>query len=394
MTEASSSTTVILHGAWPFADPFNSNVNSNSRTIIPIGTASDGNDVSGRYTGRQVQRVLVVALVQRKLLSPPPPVLHSWFWLQCKLVRLRGDGLFMLVRVSTWQATLIKGALGYYAVQLFANSNGAGGGATMFSCDLDPPNFNSNSDPDLDLQVQCVHWVISSIPTMTTLTSFSMQTISGSNADFATNAALTTWSFILHRFSVLPVTALSSKFSFPTSNSKPGNHDTTTGMTTSPLTNGKVDESSKMHSQAPSRYSIVPTTWGLMGNGFAVCGQLITTNVKNFHRFPTGILGPELMDKFRKQSLRFGTRIITETISKIVLSHRPFRYWREGQGDEEPETADMVVVATGASEKEVGIERFRFSDVTLLWDTQEQTPLTVIGGDDSATKEATFTSCF
>ncbi|THU84038.1 hypothetical protein K435DRAFT_783952 [Dendrothele bispora CBS 962.96] len=46
MTEASSSTTVTIHGAWPLGDPFNSNGNSNSRTIIPIGTASDGSETT------------------------------------------------------------------------------------------------------------------------------------------------------------------------------------------------------------------------------------------------------------------------------------------------------------------------------------------------------------
>ena len=95
-----------------------------------------------------------------------------------------------------------------------------------------------------------------------------------------------------------------------------------------------------------------------MANGFAAGGQLTTTTdsqyfpsilrsfdlltsllfiVENFPGFPSGILGPELMDKFRGQSLRFGTKIITETISKVDLSSRPFRYWREGQEDQEAE---------------------------------------------------------
>jgi len=74
-------------------------------------------------------------------------------------------------------------------------------------------------------------------------------------------------------------------------------------------------------------------------------------SVENFPGFPTGILGPELMDKFREQSVRFGTRIITETVSKIDLSARPFRYWREMGEDAEPETADTVIIATGASAK-------------------------------------------
>ncbi|THV03400.1 hypothetical protein K435DRAFT_774950 [Dendrothele bispora CBS 962.96] len=55
-----------------------------------------------------------------------------------------------------------------------------------------------------------------------------------------------------------------------------------------------------------------------MANGFAAGGQrTATTDVKNFSSFPTRILGPELMDEFREQSLRFGTGIITETISEI-----------------------------------------------------------------------------
>ncbi len=80
------------------------------------------------------------------------------------------------------------------------------------------------------------------------------------------------------------------------------------------------------------------------------------TTVENFPGFPTGILGPELMDKFREQSVRFGTNIITETVSKIDLSARPFRYWREMQEDEEPETTDTVIIATGASAKRLGLK--------------------------------------
>lgn len=62
------------------------------------------------------------------------------------------------------------------------------------------------------------------------------------------------------------------------------------------------------------------------------------------------------MDKFREQSVRFGTQIITETVSKIDLSARPFRYWRESHEEEEPETADTVIIATGASAKRLGLK--------------------------------------
>jgi thioredoxin reductase (NADPH) len=139
---------------------------------------------------------------------------------------------------------------------------------------------------------------------------------------------------------------------------------------------------------------------GFMANGFAAGGQLTTTtDVENFPGFPGGILGPELMDKFRAQSIRFGTTIITETISKLDLSARPFRYWREGQEDQEPETADAVIIATGASAKRLGLK-----GEDVYWQSGisacavcdgavpifRNKPLAVIGGGDSAAEEATY----
>lgn len=93
-----------------------------------------------------------------------------------------------------------------------------------------------------------------------------------------------------------------------------------------------------------------------MANGFAAGGQLTTTtDVENFPGFPDGVRGPEMMDKFRAQSVRFGTKIITETVSRVDLSRRPFRYWPEGTEDKEPETADTIIIATGASAKRLGL---------------------------------------
>jgi len=96
---------------------------------------------------------------------------------------------------------------------------------------------------------------------------------------------------------------------------------------------------------------------GFMANGSAAGGQLTTTmDVEDFPCFPGGVLGPELMDKFRAQSLRFGTRIIAETVSKIDLSHRPFRYQRQYQEDGEPETAGTTIIANGSSAKHLGLK--------------------------------------
>ena len=139
-----------------------------------------------------------------------------------------------------------------------------------------------------------------------------------------------------------------------------------------------------------------------MANGFAAGGQLTTTtDVENFPGFPSGVLGPELMDKFRAQSLRFGTRIITETVSKIDLSRRPFRYWREYQEDQEPETADSVIIATGASAKRLGLrgeQTYWQSGISACAVCDgavpifRNKPLAVIGGGDSAAEEATCRS--
>jgi thioredoxin reductase (NADPH) len=76
--------------------------------------------------------------------------------------------------------------------------------------------------------------------------------------------------------------------------------------------------------------------------------------VENFPGFPAGILGPELMDKFRDQSIRFGTRVVTETVSRVDLSSRPFKYWADDPND--PNTADAIIIATGASAKRLGLK--------------------------------------
>jgi thioredoxin reductase (NADPH) len=90
----------------------------------------------------------------------------------------------------------------------------------------------------------------------------------------------------------------------------------------------------------------------LMIAGLQPGGQLmITTDVENYPGFPQGILGPELMDLFRKQVEHFGTRIIDAEVTKVDLSERPFKVWVE----EQMYMAKSVIVSTGASAKWVGL---------------------------------------
>lgn len=139
---------------------------------------------------------------------------------------------------------------------------------------------------------------------------------------------------------------------------------------------------------------------GMLANGIAAGGQLTTTtDVENYPGFPKGIGGQELMDKMRAQSERFGTEIITETVSRLDLSNRPFRYWLEGRENDKPHTASTVIIATGASAK-----RLNIPGEEVYWQQGisacavcdgavpifRNKPLTVIGGGDSAAEEAIF----
>jgi thioredoxin reductase len=140
---------------------------------------------------------------------------------------------------------------------------------------------------------------------------------------------------------------------------------------------------------------------GFMAAGVASGGQLTTTTeVENFPGFPEGLSGPELMDSMRKQSIKFGTEVITETISKVDFQTKPFRIWKEGsEDDKDAITADSVVVATGATAKRMFIE-----GEDVFWQAGisacavcdgavpifRNKPLAVVGGGDSACEEATF----
>lgn len=139
---------------------------------------------------------------------------------------------------------------------------------------------------------------------------------------------------------------------------------------------------------------------GLLANGIAPGGQLTTTtDVENYPGFPDGIQGQDLMENMRKQSQRFGTEIITETVSKVDLSKRPFKYWTEDNEESEPNTTDALIIATGASARRLGIkgeEKYWQNGVSAcaICDGAvpifRNKPIVVIGGGDSAAEEALF----
>ncbi|KAL4881619.1 hypothetical protein BJY04DRAFT_227715 [Aspergillus karnatakaensis] len=153
-----------------------------------------------------------------------------------------------------------------------------------------------------------------------------------------------------------------------------------------------------------SRAELQPVLYeGMLANGTAAGGQLTTTtDVENFPGFPEGINGSDLMDNMRKQSIRFGTEVITETISKVDLSQRPFKLWTEwndGPENEPARTADAVIIATGANAR-----RLNLPGEDVYWQNGisacavcdgavpifRNKPLFVIGGGDSAAEEAIF----
>ncbi|RAH45143.1 thioredoxin-disulfide reductase TRR1 [Aspergillus brunneoviolaceus CBS 621.78] len=141
----------------------------------------------------------------------------------------------------------------------------------------------------------------------------------------------------------------------------------------------------------------------MLANGTAAGGQLTTTtDIENFPGFPDGIGGGELMENMRKQSIRFGTEVITETISKVDFSQRPFKLWTEwndGPDNEPAHTADAVIIATGANARRLdlpGEEKYWQNGISACAVCDgavpifRNKPLFVIGGGDSAAEEAMF----
>ncbi|KAJ1960573.1 thioredoxin-disulfide reductase [Dispira parvispora] len=152
-----------------------------------------------------------------------------------------------------------------------------------------------------------------------------------------------------------------------------------------------------------ARANLEPVLYeGFMAGGVAAGGQLTTTtDVENYPGFPESVMGSDLMDKMRQQSERFGTNIVTETITRVDLQSRPFKLWREGSdGDADtPDTADTVIMATGATAKRLfiaGEDKYWQAGISACAVCDgaapifRNKPLAVIGGGDSAAEEATF----
>lgn len=136
----------------------------------------------------------------------------------------------------------------------------------------------------------------------------------------------------------------------------------------------------------------------LMVEGYQRGGQLmLTTDVENYPGFPNGILGPELMDLFRKQAERFGTRLITKDVTRVDLSKQPFRV---EVGNEKYE-AKAIIISTGASARLIGLpneKRLMGKGVTTCATCDgaffRNMEVAVVGGGDSAMEEATFLTKF
>jgi thioredoxin reductase (NADPH) len=136
----------------------------------------------------------------------------------------------------------------------------------------------------------------------------------------------------------------------------------------------------------------------LVIEGFQWGGQLmITSDVENYPGYAEGVLGPEMMKDFRRQAERFGAEFISDDVTRVDFSERPFRIY---VGDDEYR-AEAVIVATGANARKLeldserklqgrGVSYCAVCDAAFF----REKDVVVVGGGDSAMEEATFLTKF
>jgi thioredoxin reductase (NADPH) len=136
----------------------------------------------------------------------------------------------------------------------------------------------------------------------------------------------------------------------------------------------------------------------LVIEGFNWGGQLmITSDVENYPGYAQGVMGPEMMQDFRRQAERFGAEFVTDDVTKVDFSEQPLRVW---VGDEE-HRARAVIIATGATARQLGLEseqRMQGRGVSYCATCDAAffpgKHVVVVGGGDSAMEEATFLTRF
>src|ERR687898_1877655 len=136
----------------------------------------------------------------------------------------------------------------------------------------------------------------------------------------------------------------------------------------------------------------------LVIEGFQWGGQLmITSDVENYPGYVEGVLGPEMMKDFRRQAERFGAEYISDDVTRVDFSERPFRVYI---GDDEYRS-EAVIIATGANARQLGLDsertlQGRGVSYCAVCDAAffREREVVVVGGGDSAMEEATFLTKF